>query len=272
MGGGSRSEGIDRDPTLLKLSEHFFSALFIHLDTASTFEVSTLDVLRQTMPDYRLIGCGPTDAAVRHAFDGWIEYGQPHSAFVGAAFAGALAVVPGRSESMGMAHAEAQVAGACVVASADQVPKQILVPEATVTYEGAMASRWPERLRLQPREIRLEFASRRCNTSISPMSSRVPAPLLDCSNGGDCCGSRATRRFDGPPLMAFVDRAFDPFVHYLKSLRQVVADGLSEQFALGSGLANDDLGRAVAASDLLQHSPFAALSPGRVSASEVYFL
>ena len=106
------------------------------VDTASTFEVSTLDVLRQTMPDYRLIGCGPADAAVRHAFDGWIEYGQPHSAFVGAAFAGALAVVPGRSELMGMAHAEAQVAGACVVASADQVPKQILVPEATVTYEA----------------------------------------------------------------------------------------------------------------------------------------
>jgi hypothetical protein len=37
---------------------------------------------------------------------------------------------------MGMALAEAQVAGACIVAAAGQVSNQILVREATVTYDA----------------------------------------------------------------------------------------------------------------------------------------
>ena len=65
----------------------------------------------------------------------WIEYGQPHANYVSCAFARALAVVPGCSKLMGMALAEAQVAGACIVASAHQVPDQILVPEARVGYD-----------------------------------------------------------------------------------------------------------------------------------------
>jgi glycosyltransferase involved in cell wall biosynthesis len=116
-------------------------------DTAATFDVETLDVLRQQLPEHRLIGSGPADAIVRAAFDSWLEYGQPHARYVAAAFARALAVVPGCTESLGMAIAEAQVAGTCVVASADQVPGQLLVPEATVGYMAGDATSLARALR-----------------------------------------------------------------------------------------------------------------------------
>jgi hypothetical protein len=74
-------------------------------------------------------------------FDSWIDYGQPHATYVSRAFERPLAVVAGWPESMGMALAEAQVAGACIVASAHQVSHQVLVPDAAVDYEaGDVAS------------------------------------------------------------------------------------------------------------------------------------
>jgi hypothetical protein len=116
-------------------------------DAATTFNIATLPILRQHLPGYRLIGSGPADTAIRPAFDGWIAYGQPHAEYVTAAFAQAVAVVPGCVESMGMALAEAQVAGACVVSSPGQVKDGLIVPEATVGYTPGEATSLAQALR-----------------------------------------------------------------------------------------------------------------------------
>ena len=103
-------------------------------DPASTFDVSSLEAIRKRLPTLRLIGTGTADAPIRDAFDAWLTYGAPHPVYVAAAFSRATAVVPGCAESLGLALAEAQVAGACVVSSEFQVKRQILVPEAAVPY------------------------------------------------------------------------------------------------------------------------------------------
>jgi hypothetical protein len=103
-------------------------------DPASAFDPTTLDVLRRRLPEWRLVGSGDVDSPVRGAFDGWIDYGTHHPVYVHDAFSRAVAVVPGCSESLGLALAEAQVAGACVVSSEYQVRGDVLVPEAAVFY------------------------------------------------------------------------------------------------------------------------------------------
>ena len=106
------------------------------IDPASTFDVEVLDRIRESLPGLRLVGSGGADSSVRDAFDEWVTYGADHPAYVAAAFGRTIAVVPGCDESLGLALAEAEVAGACVVSSAYQVKEQILVREAAVGYEA----------------------------------------------------------------------------------------------------------------------------------------
>jgi hypothetical protein len=70
----------------------------------------------------------------REAFDEWVEYGQPHPAYVDAAFSGMFALVPSLAESLGLTLAEAQVAGVCIISSEGQVKDWVLCPEATMFY------------------------------------------------------------------------------------------------------------------------------------------
>lgn len=105
-------------------------------DPTSSLDCAVLRAVRERMPGYRLVGSGPPDALTRDTFDDWLDYGQDHAAYVASAFSRAVAVVPGSGESLGLALAEAQVAGACVVSSAWQVKDAILVSEAAVSYSA----------------------------------------------------------------------------------------------------------------------------------------
>jgi hypothetical protein len=131
-------------------------------DPAATFDIKMLDILRQALPGYRLIGTGRPDAPVRSAFDSWIEYGQPHAKYVAAAFGRALAIVPGFAESMGMSIAEAQVAGACVVSSAYQIKECLLVPEATVAYVARNVTSLTRALRTAERRDAVRIRAQAC--------------------------------------------------------------------------------------------------------------
>jgi len=104
------------------------------LDTSLRFDVGVLDVVREMLPTVRVVGSGPAEATIRDAFDDWIAYDQDHATYVAAALDGLIAIVPGTSESLGVTLAEAQVAGACVVASEFQVNRFMRVPEAKVGY------------------------------------------------------------------------------------------------------------------------------------------
>jgi hypothetical protein len=137
-------------------------------DAAAGFDVASLDVVRSRLPRCRLIGTGPDDSPVRDAFDEWVSYGLPHPSYVERVFGGVFAVVPGVAESMGLAMAEAQVAGSCVVSRDGELRPSILCPEAALTYEradpGSLASaleqartRDPELIASRARE-RFDFA------------------------------------------------------------------------------------------------------------------
>jgi hypothetical protein len=133
-------------------------------DPASEFDLATLDIVRARVPQWRLVGTGNADSPVRDAFDAWLDYGMPHAEYVHAAFSRALAVVPGCDESLGLALAEAQVAGACVVSSEYQVRKEVLVPEATVGYTagdaGSLADALVEAGRRDAHRIRQQASER----------------------------------------------------------------------------------------------------------------
>lgn len=110
-------------------------------DTSAHFDSRIIDAVRAVLPDVRVCGSGPRDAVVRDAFDEWIDYGQPHAAYAAAAFPGCFAVVPGWYESLGLAVAEAQVAGACVLHTGYWVRDEMLVEGAGIRYErGNVAS------------------------------------------------------------------------------------------------------------------------------------
>jgi hypothetical protein len=81
------------------------------------------------------VGTGDPDSGVRGAFDEWVSYGQPHYEDVGRAFGRAFAVVPGWRESVGMAMAEAQVAGLCVVYRHGDLLRPMLCRGAAVRYD-----------------------------------------------------------------------------------------------------------------------------------------
>jgi glycosyltransferase involved in cell wall biosynthesis len=119
--------------------------------------------VRERCPQLRVVGSGLADPDVQAAFDDWVPYGQPHEEYVRLAFGRAVAMVVGWEESLGLAVAEAQVSGACIISSPGQVLSEMLVPEAAIDYEpgdadalveavAAAANRDPEQIRAQAAE------------------------------------------------------------------------------------------------------------------------
>lgn len=93
------------------------------------FDPSTLDAVRRALPGLALVGSGVADCPIRHHFDRWVAYGLPHQEYV-AIFTGCVAVVPGCRESLGLAIAEAQVAGAAVAGPPGRIRAEMVVPAA----------------------------------------------------------------------------------------------------------------------------------------------
>ena len=122
------------DPTRPRRAVLFDFPRSTTIDTSRGFARERLDAVRRAHPGCRLLGSGPADSPIRDAFDAWIPYGQAHADYV-AHFAGCLAFVPGCQESMGLAIAEAQVAGAAIVAPPGWVKAEMLVPAAAVIDE-----------------------------------------------------------------------------------------------------------------------------------------
>lgn len=109
-------------------------------DAADQFDPTALDAARERLEGCRFIGSGPADSPLADSFDEWIAYGTPHSVYVERAFRGVFAFVVGWIESMGLAVAEAQVAGAAVVSSPGELRQWMVCPSAGVQYDRADAS------------------------------------------------------------------------------------------------------------------------------------
>lgn len=92
-------------------------------------ERADVEAVRAALPAVTLVGSGAVDAPQREWFDRWVTYGVPHPEYV-AAFTRCVAFVPGCRESMGLAVAEAQVAGACIAGRPGLVSAEMLVPAA----------------------------------------------------------------------------------------------------------------------------------------------
>lgn len=105
-------------------------------DAASQFDPAFVEAVRGQFPLLVLVGSGPVDSPLRALFDEWVPYGQPHAQYTRRALGGLIAFVPGWEETMGLSTAEAQVAGACIVHSRDQLPDFMLCPEADVRYQA----------------------------------------------------------------------------------------------------------------------------------------
>jgi hypothetical protein len=101
------------------------------VDTSTLFDVGRLDAVRRAHPGFRLLGSGGPDSPIREAFDAWIPYGTTHDEYV-RHFDDCLAFIPGSAESMGLAVAEAQVAGAAIVCPEGWIKPEILIPAAGV--------------------------------------------------------------------------------------------------------------------------------------------
>jgi hypothetical protein len=133
-------------------------------DASSDFDTDVVATLHHHLPGVRVAGSGPSDMSVKESFDDWVDYGQPHPAYVSAAFSGMFALVPGLGESMGLALAEAQVAGLCIVSSEGQVKDWVLCPEASVLYEPgealALARALSTARSRNPRLVREQAAAR----------------------------------------------------------------------------------------------------------------
>ena len=100
-------------------------------DASLRFAPERLAAVRRAHPHCRLIGSGPTDSAIQGHFDEWIGYGVPHDEYV-RTFARCFAFVPGGQESMGLAVAEAQMAGAAIVVPVGWIRTEMLVPAAAI--------------------------------------------------------------------------------------------------------------------------------------------
>jgi hypothetical protein len=103
-------------------------------DASAAFAPEQLVAVRAAHPGYRLLGSGPADSPFPDRFDEWITYGVPHDDYV-RIFARCRAFVPGWAESLGLAVAEAQVAGAAIVAQPGRVKPEVLVPSAAVVND-----------------------------------------------------------------------------------------------------------------------------------------
>ena len=119
------------DPTRDRRAIFFDFPTSARRDSSASFAAERLDTVRRAFPEHRLLGSGAAGSAIRDAFDEWLPYGQPHDEYV-ARFADCCAFVPGTPESMGLAIAEAQVAGMAIVAPDGWVKAEIVVPSARV--------------------------------------------------------------------------------------------------------------------------------------------
>jgi glycosyltransferase involved in cell wall biosynthesis len=106
-------------------------------DPASAFDPAWVEALRRRSPAYRIVGTGRPDAPIRHLFDEWVPYGLSHATYVAMLYERAVALVVGAYESMGLGIAEAQVAGACVLATEGQVRSCMLCADAGIYYDGS---------------------------------------------------------------------------------------------------------------------------------------
>jgi glycosyltransferase involved in cell wall biosynthesis len=105
-------------------------------EPAWAFDRAWVEILRRKLPQYRVIGTGWPDSPNRHLFDEWVPYGIGHSKYVDWVLGRALALVVGWRESLGLVVAEAQVAGACVLATSRRVKRWMLCEEAGIHYDG----------------------------------------------------------------------------------------------------------------------------------------
>ncbi len=104
-------------------------------DAAAQFNPVSLRNARVALPGCRFVGTGPADSPLRAEFDEWIPYGMPHPLYVERVFRGVFAIVVGWDESMGLAIAEAQVAGAAVVFVPSEIKHWMLCPSAGIEYD-----------------------------------------------------------------------------------------------------------------------------------------
>ena len=141
-------------------------------DASADFSPARLEGVRRSYPGYRLLGTGPADSTIRAAFDQWIAYGQPHDEYV-RLFTRCLAFVPGWSESLGLAVAEAQLAGAAIVSTPGWVRAEMLVPAAAILDDDLVRGLARAR-RGDPARIATEAAER---FSPAAMAQRVMAAI-----------------------------------------------------------------------------------------------
>jgi hypothetical protein len=99
------------------------------------FRPELLERLRDVLPSCRFLGSGPGDTPIKGYFDTWVPYGEEHSSYV-RMFKGCAAFVPGCPESMGLAVAEAQVSGACIVCPPGYIHGELICSAANKTYSG----------------------------------------------------------------------------------------------------------------------------------------
>lgn len=106
-----------------------------HVEAWKDFRPELLAKLRDALPGCRIVGSGPRDAPIKEGFDVWVPYGEEHSSYV-RVFRGCAAFVLGCRELMGLAVAEAQVAGACIVCPRGFVKEELICPAANKLYGG----------------------------------------------------------------------------------------------------------------------------------------
>jgi hypothetical protein len=169
IGLGVDVDDLDGDDVVARDTVVFDFAKLVRMPEA-VLDPALVDAVRRRLPSCRVIGTGPAGAQVAGLFDDWIAYGQPHDTYIRAVFGRAFAFVTGLldvHESMGLAIAEAQCAGAAVVAARRSVKQPMLCPAAHVAYEPDVAEsladavaeahgRDPAAIRAQARE-RFDF-------------------------------------------------------------------------------------------------------------------
>lgn len=127
------------DPTAPRTDVLFDFPRSSTIEAWRQFDPHALDTVRRALPDLTLVGSGPADCPIRDHFDRWVAYGLAHREYL-TAFTGCVAFVAGCRESMGMAAAEAQVAGACIAGPPGRIKPEMVVPAADACDADLVAS------------------------------------------------------------------------------------------------------------------------------------
>lgn len=136
------------------------------------FDPRALDDVRRALPGLTLVGSGAADCPIRDHFDRWVAYGLPHPEYV-TTFTRCVAFVAGWRESMGLAAAEAQVAGAAIAGPPGRIKAEMVVPAADACDADLVASL--QRARASDHTTIARQAAERFSTSA--MAARVLAAL-----------------------------------------------------------------------------------------------